>query len=298
VHTNLCLCASFYAMKYIGAHVSAAGGVQNAPLNADSIGAKAFALFTKNQRRWESKSLTDDSIKEFKENCRKFNYSAKHILPHESYLINLGHPEEDALRKSRKAFLDEIHRCEALGLDYLNFHPGSSLDRISREDCIKIISESLNISIEKSSNLILVIENTAGMGSTIGSNFEEIAKMIELINNKKRVGVCIDTCHAFAAGYDIRTKSAYEKTMSEFDDIVGSSYIKAMHLNDSKADVGSRLDRHAPIGKGCIGLDAFRFIMNDVRLDDKPLILETPDRENWDKEIKLLYILQKKQEVQ
>jgi len=285
-------------MKYIGAHVSAAGGVQNAPLNADSIGAKAFALFTKNQRRWESKPLTDDSIKEFKDYCRELNYPAKHILPHDSYLINLGHPEKDALMKSRQAFLDEIHRCEVLGLDYLNFHPGSSLDRISREDCIKIISESLNISIEKSSNLILVIENTAGMGSTIGSTFEEIAKIIEMINDKKRVGVCIDTCHAFVAGYDIRTERSYKKTMSECDDIIGLSYLKGMHLNDSKADLGSHLDRHAPVGKGSIGLDAFRFIMNDVRLDDKPLILETPDRENWDKEIKLLYSLQKKQEVQ
>ncbi|HHI87349.1 MAG TPA: deoxyribonuclease IV [Candidatus Cloacimonetes bacterium] len=285
-------------MKYIGAHVSAAGGVQNAPLNAETIGAKAFALFIKNQRQWETKPLTDNAIKEFKENCKKFNYSKKHILPHDSYLINLGHPEMDALEKSRNAFVGEIQRCEALGLQFLNFHPGSSLARISKEECSTLVAESINISIEKSSELILVIENTAGMGSTIGSNFEEIAQIIGKVENKNRIGVCIDTCHAFAAGYDIRSEKKYEKMMSVFDDIVGLSYLKGMHLNDSKAELGSHLDRHAPIGKGYIGLDAFRFIMNDRRFDDMPLILETPNGDNWNNEITLLYSLQKKQEVQ
>ncbi len=293
MHTDYFLCASYFIMKYVGAHVSAAGGVQNVPLNAEKIGAKAFALFTKNQRRWNSRPLTDDNIREFKNNCNALHYSSKHILPHDSYLINLGHPEKDALKKSREAFLDEVTRCELLGLKYLNFHPGSSLDRFSQENCIKTVADSINTTIDKTKYLTLVIENTAGMGSVIGSTFEEISQIIERIEDKKRVGVCIDTCHAFAAGYDIRTNAAYNKTISEFDDVIGLQYLKGLHLNDARAELGSHFDRHAPIGKGYIGLDAFRFIMKDTRMDDKPLILETPDRAHWSEEIQLLYRLQK-----
>jgi len=278
-------------MKYIGAHVSASKGVQNAPLNAHEIGAKAFAMFTKNQRQWHAKPLEYQVIANFKENCSKHGFSSKYIMPHDSYLINLGHPQKDALEKSRAAFLDEVERCELLGLDYLNFHPGNALNTITSKECLEIIAESINITIEKTRNLILAIETTAGMGSSVGSSFKELAQIIEKIQNKSRVGVCIDTCHIFAAGYDISTKMKYEDTMKRFEDEIGIDYLKGAHLNDSKKECGSRIDRHAPIGKGFISIDGFRYIMNDERFDDIPLILETPDRENWKNEIKFLYDL-------
>ena len=278
-------------MKYIGAHVSAGGGVQNAPLHAQEIGAKAFALFTKNQRQRHAKPLEDNDISAFKKNCEKFGFSSKQILPHDSYLINLGHPEKDALEKSRAAFLDEVERCELLGLNYLNFHPGSTLNRISSENCIDIIAESLNLTIEKTRNLTLVLETTAGMGSSVGASFKELAQIIEKIQNQSRVGMCIDACHIFAAGYDISTKKKYEETMNRFENEISIQYLKGVHLNDSKKECGSRIDRHAPIGKGFIGIEGFRCIMNDERFDDIPHILETPDRENWKNEIKLLYDL-------
>ena len=278
-------------MKYIGAHVSAGGGVQNAPLHAQEIGAKSFALFTKNQRQWHAKPLEDKDISAFKKNCSQYGFSSKQILPHDSYLINLGHPEKDALEKSRTAFLDEVERCELLGLNYLNFHPGSTLNRITSENCIDIIAESLNLTIEKTRNLILVLETTAGMGSSVGSSFKELAQIIGKVQNKSRIGVCIDTCHIFAAGYDIGTKKKYEETIKRFENKIGIQYLKGIHLNDSKKECGSRIDRHAPIGKGFIGIGGFSFIMNDERFDNIPLILETPDRENWKNEIKLLYDL-------
>ncbi len=278
-------------MKYIGVHVSISGGVQNAPLNAHEIGANAFAMFTKNQRQWHAKSLEDKDISAFKKNCENLGFSSKYILPHDSYLINLGHPEKDALEKSRAAFLDEVERCELLGLDYLNFHPGSTLNRITSENCIDIIAESLSLTIEKTHNLTLVLETTAGMGSSVGASFKELAHIIEKVKNKSRIGVCIDTCHIFAAGYDISTKKKYEETMNRFEKEIGIQYLKGVHLNDSKKKCGSRIDRHAPIGKGFIGIGGFSYIMNDERFDNKPLILETPDRENWKNEIKLLYDL-------
>lgn len=278
-------------MKRIGAHVSASGGVENAPLNAKKIGATAFALFTKNQRRWTSKPLSEENIRKFKENCEKYNYSPSHILPHDGYLINLGHPEKEGLEKSRAAFLDEMKRCELLGLKYLNFHPGSHLRKISEKDSLKIIAESVNLTIDKTEQVIPVIENTAGQGSNLGYRFEQIAFIIELIDNKERIGVCIDTCHLFTSGYDIRTKTAFEKTFSEFDNIIGFQYLKGMHLNDSKPDLGSKIDRHESIGKGKIGIEAFSFIVNDDRFEEIPLILETPNSEIWAEEIKLLYSL-------
>ncbi|OQX70890.1 MAG: deoxyribonuclease IV [Candidatus Cloacimonas sp. 4484_275] len=278
-------------MKRIGAHVSASGGVENAPLNAKKIGATAFALFTKNQRRWTSKPLSEENIRKFKENCEKYNYSPSHILPHDGYLINLGHPEKEGLEKSRAAFLDEMKRCELLGLKYLNFHPGSHLRKISEKDSLKIIAESVNLAIDKTEQVIPVIENTAGQGSNLGYRFEQIAFIIELIDNKERIGVCIDTCHLFTSGYDIRTKTAFEKTFSEFDNIIGFQYLKGMHLNDSKPDLGSKIDRHESIGKGKIGIEAFSFIVNDDRFEEIPLILETPNSEIWAEEIKLLYSL-------
>ncbi len=278
-------------MKFIGAHVSTAGGVENAPLNAKEIGAKAFALFTKNQRQWQAKPLTQDNIRFFKKNCEKYGFSRFHILPHDGYLINLGHPEQEKLEKSRRAFLDEMQRCEQLELSFLNFHPGSHLGKISEEESLKRVAESVNLALDKTEKVTAVIENTAGQGNNVGYKFEHLAFIIEQVEDKSRVGVCLDTCHAFASGYDIRTKAAFDKTFEEFDKIIGFQYLKGMHINDSKRDLGSRIDRHQSIGKGFIGLDAFRLLMNDARFDEIPMILETPDAEIWDKEIKLLYSL-------
>ena len=278
-------------MKYIGAHVSISGGVGNAPLNAREIGAKAFAMFTKNQRQWYSKPLTKDNIKLFKENMKKEGYKPEHVMPHDGYLINLGHPEPEKLERSRTAFLDEMQRCEQLGLPYLNFHPGSHLGQFSEEDCLKTVADSVNIALSKTKNVSAVIEITAGQGNNVGYTFEHLAFIIKHVKDKNRVGVCYDTCHAFTAGYDIRTKETFEKTFADFEKIIGFHYLKGMHLNDSKKDLGTHVDRHESIGKGFIGLDAFRFLMNDKRFDNIPLILETPNSDIWADEIKLLYSL-------
>jgi deoxyribonuclease-4 len=276
-------------VKYVGAHVSASGGVFNAPTNAKEIGAKAFALFTKNQRQWKAKPLDQDTIDKFKKNLDEVEIEPKHILPHDSYLINLGHPEEEKREKSLDSFIDELKRCEQLGLDRLNFHPGSHLKKISEEECLDRIADSMNEALKATKDVTLVIENTAGQGSNLGYKFEHLAYLIDRCEDKSRVGVCIDTCHMFTAGYDIRTKEAYDKTWDEFEKIVGFKYLKGMHINDSKPDLGSRVDRHHSLGEGKIGLDAFRFIMNDKRMDDIPLVLETIDDSIWDKEIELLY---------
>jgi deoxyribonuclease-4 len=278
-------------MKYVGAHVSIGGGVENAPLNAREIGAKAFAMFTKNQRQWYSKPLTTDNIKLFRENMEKEGYKPEHILPHDGYLINLGHPESEKLERSRTAFLDEMQRCEQLGLPYLNFHPGSHLGQFSEEACLKTVADSVNIALSKTQNVTAVIEITAGQGNNVGYTFEHLAFIIKHVKDKSRVGVCYDTCHAFTAGYDIRTKDTFKKTFADFEKIVGFLYLKGVHLNDSKKDLNTRVDRHESIGKGFIDLDAFRFLMNDKRFDDTPLILETPNSEIWVDEIKLLYSL-------
>jgi deoxyribonuclease-4 len=276
-------------MKYVGAHVSIAGGVENAPVNAHRIGAKAFGLFVKNQRQWVAKPFTSQNIEAFKKNCDKYGYKPNHILPHDSYLINLGHPQKEGLEKSRRAFLDEMQRCEQLGLDRLNFHPGSHLNQISEEECMKRIAESVNIALDKTRGVIAVLENTAGQGSNMGHNFEQLRFIIDLVEDKKRVGVCIDTCHSFAAGYDIQTAEGFRQTFSKFDKIVGFEYLKGIHLNDAKKGLGSRVDRHNSIGKGLLGIEAFRHIMTDARFDDLPIILETPDEDLWPGEIRLLY---------
>jgi len=276
-------------MKYIGAHVSSSGGVFNSPINANKIGAKAFALFTKNQRRWEAKPLDSKTIDKFLFNMEKFGYKPHQILPHDSYLINLGHPEIEKREKSLNAFIDEVERCNLLGLDRLNFHPGSHLKEISEEKSLDLVAENLNITLEKTKNVSLVIENTAGQGSNLGYRLEHLAYIIDKVEDKSRVGVCIDTCHLFSSGYDIRTFDEYQKTMKKFDDIVGFKYLMGMHINDSKAKFESRVDRHHSLGKGEIGLDTFKFIMNDKRIDEIPLILETIDDSIWKEEIELLY---------
>lgn len=274
-------------MKYIGAHVSASGGVEFAPINAHNIGATAFALFTKNQKQWFSKPLTPENISLFKENCSKYGYKPEQILPHDSYLINLGNPESEPLNKSREAFLDELHRCNQLGLDRLNFHPGSYLTG-NLETCLKTISESINWALDRSEGVIAVIENTAGQGTNVGYRFEHIRDIIDKVEDKSRVGVCIDTCHAFTSGYEMNTLEGYSKTWKEFEEIIGFEYLKGMHINDSKKEFATRVDRHDNIGVGFIGNDLFKWIMNDPRLDGIPLILETPDEEKWAEEIVLL----------
>jgi deoxyribonuclease-4 len=275
-------------MKYIGAHVSAAGGVENAPLNAMKIGATAFALFTKNQRQWAAKPLSESSIARFKENCRRCGYTPDQILPHDSYLINLGHPESAGLIKSRTAFIDEMTRCEQLGLKYLNFHPGSHLKKISEAACLARIAESINLALERTEGVTAVIENTAGQGTNMGHRFEHLAAIIDAVEDQSRVGVCLDTCHTFSAGYDLMTPDGYAKTLAHFDAVVGFSFLKGLHLNDGKKTMGSRVDRHERLGKGTLGLETFRMIVNDPRFDGIPLILETPDQRRWAQEIHLL----------
>jgi deoxyribonuclease-4 len=276
-------------MKYIGAHVSASGGVDKAPENASLIGARAFALFTKNQRQWFSNPLTLASIKAFRDNCEKYDYKPFQILPHDSYLINLGHPEKEPLEKSRTSFLDEMQRCELLGLDRLNFHPGSHLNSIGIEECLKRIAESINIVLGKTKGVTAVIENTAGQGTNLGHTFEQLRAIIDDVEDKSRVGVCIDTCHAFTSGYDVKTPDGFNKTFEKFNEIIGFKYLKGMHLNDSKKEFGTRVDRHDNIGIGFIGEETFSILMNDARFDNIPLILETPDESLWEAEIKKLY---------
>jgi len=279
-------------MKRIGAHVSISGGVENAPLNAESIGAKAFAMFTKNQRQWQAKSYSEKNILEFKKNLARIGIGAEHVLPHDGYLINLGHPEQDRLEKSRVAFLDEIQRCEQLGLRLLNFHPGSHLRQIPEEESLHLVAESLNWVLQRTQDVIAVIENTAGQGSNLGYRFEHIAAIIDGVEDKSRIGVCLDTCHTFTAGYDLRTQEACDATFAEFDSIVGFNYLRGMHLNDSKPDLGSRVDRHESLGQGKLGWDVFTFIMNDDRFDEIPMVLETIDSDIWPQEIEQLYALQ------
>lgn len=275
-------------MKYFGAHVSASGGVENAPLNAAAIGANAFALFTKNQRQWVSAPLTQKSIDAFKANCAEHGYTPAHILPHDSYLINLGSPDPEGLAKSRAAFLDEMQRCEQLGLDRLNFHPGSHLGKISVEACLELVAESINWALVRTSGVTAVIENTAGQGTNVGFSFHHLRAIIDQVKDQSRVGVCIDTCHAYSAGYDLSTPEACEMTFAEFDEVVGFRYLQGMHLNDDLKAMGSRVDRHASLGEGTLGMTVFGYVAADKRFDGMPLILETPDESRWAAEIQML----------
>jgi deoxyribonuclease-4 len=279
-------------MKYVGAHISASGGVENAPLNAHEIGARAFAFFTKNQRQWVAPPLTKKSISEFRSRCEEFDFNPHQILPHDSYLINLGSPDPEGLGRSRHSFIEEMRRCEQLGLDRLNFHPGSHLGKITEEECLDLIAESVNIALGKTTGVIAVIENTAGQGTNLGYRFEHLRHIIDKIDDQSRVGVCIDTCHAYTSGYDLSTPEGFEKVFDEFERIVGFRYLKGMHLNESKKAFGSRVDRHDNLHRGELGDDVFNLIMNDPRFDDIPLILETPEETLWAGEIKFLYSLQ------
>jgi deoxyribonuclease IV len=276
-------------MKYVGAHVSASGGVQNAPLNAQSIGARAFALFTKNQRQWHAKPLRDSDVAAFRGNLQASGIDARHVLPHDSYLINLGHPESEGLEKSRAAFLEEMQRCEQLGLSLLNFHPGATLRKIDETQSLRLVADSINQALAQTQGVTAVIENTAGQGSTLGYRFEHLAEIIDRVEDKSRVGVCLDTCHTFVAGYDLRTAEACDETFGQFGEIVGFDYLRGMHLNDSKPDLGARVDRHHSLGQGKLGWEVFRYIMRDPRFDDIPLVLETIDETLWTEEIAALY---------
>ena len=280
-------------MKYIGAHVSASGGVYNAPVNAHNIGATAFALFTKNQKQWVAKPLTDEEIGLFKDNCAKDGYTSAQILPHDSYLINLGSPREEGLQKSRAAFIDEMRRCEQLGLDRLNFHPGSHLKEISVDECLATIAHSINLALDKTQGVTAVIENTAGQGSNLGYTFEQIAQIIEQVEDKSRVGVCIDTCHSFAAGYDLSTELGFIQVFEHFENVIGFKYLKGMHLNDAMKPLASKVDRHSTLGNGVLGMVPFQMIMKDPRFDGIPLILETPDPDIWAQELDTLRSFQK-----
>lgn len=278
-------------IKHIGAHVSASGGVQNAPENAKEIGANAFALFTRNQRQWFPKPLEESQIKGFKERCKEYGFQAEYILPHASYLINIGSPDEEGLQKSRKAFLDEMQRCELLGLKLLNFHPGSHLNKISETECLRRNAESINIVLAETQDVIAVIENTAGQGSNMGHRFEHLAEIIDQVEDKSRVGVCIDTAHSLAAGYDLSTYDGYHRVMEEFEKVVGLNYLKAIHLNDSQKKLGSRVDRHASLGEGEMTGGLFEAVIKDPRTDNIPIILETPNPDRWAEEIAFLRTL-------
>lgn len=274
--------------RYIGAHVSASGGVSNAVANALEIGANAFALFTRNQRQWYPKPLEEEEIEKFRSAVKEAGIEAKHILPHASYLINLGNPDHENLKKSRDAFLDEMQRCEQLGLTLLNFHPGSHLNKMSEEDCLAQIAEELNIALQKTKGVTAVLENTAGQGTNLGYRFEHLKAIIDQVEDKSRVGICIDTAHTLAAGYDIRTEEGYRETMYQVDKIIGLEYLKGIHLNDSLKELASRVDRHASVGEGVMGMTLFEVLMQDERLADIPIILETPNPDRWAEEIALL----------
>jgi deoxyribonuclease-4 len=278
-------------MKFVGAHVSAAGGVENAPLNAAKIGARAFALFTKNQKQWQAKSLAPESIAAFKKNLAAAGIAPRHVLPHDSYLINLGHPDPDKRERSVLALLDEAQRVEQLGLPFLNFHPGSHLGMLAEDRCLDIIADGMKRILAETERVGLLVEATSGQGGNVGYRFEHLARILERVAVPKRCGICLDTCHVFAAGYDLRTPEAYEKSMRRFDEVVGRRFLRAAHLNDAKVDLGSRKDRHDSIGRGKLGLEAFRLLMNDPRFDDLPLVLETIDDTIWEAEIRLLYSL-------
>lgn len=279
--------------KFVGAHVSASGGVDKSVNNSINIAGMAFSMFLKPSRGWNAPPLKETTVDLFKKNCEanEIDY-CKFCIPHGSYLINLGNPDEEKRSKMYIAFEDELKRCDALGIKLYNFHPGSTVGQCTKEESIEFISECINKAHQQTQSVITVLENCAE-SKCVGYRFKELAEIIDKVKDKSRVGVCLDTCHLFAAGYDVRTNESFNKVMIEFEDTIGLKYLKAMHLNDSKGPFKSGLDRHENLGKGNIGMECFKFIMNDSRFNDIPLILETPDPNNDDriykKEIAALY---------
>lgn len=283
----------FNQEKLVGAHVSIAGGLHNAVAEALAIGAKAFGLFLRSQRQWNSKPLEDKAADLFKEACAKANFSPHSILPHGIYLMNCGSPDEETLSKSRSTLVDELQRCEKLGLCLYNFHPGSTCGKITVEESIDRIAESINLAHKETKYVVTVLENMSCQGNTIGGKFEELRDIIDRVQDQSRVGVCLDTCHAFAAGYDIASEKGFSQMMEEFDTVIGLKYLRGVHLNDSKGEIGCHLDRHENIGKGKIGVEAFQRLMRDPRFNGVPMILETPctSEDTYKKEIKKLYAM-------
>ncbi|MGB9823613.1 MAG: deoxyribonuclease IV [Candidatus Hydrothermia bacterium] len=263
-------------MGILGAHISIAGGVELAPERGKSLGCESIQIFTKNQRQWFSKELTSETIETFKSNVKK--HKIKKVVVHDSYLINLAARDIELLNKSREAFIDEAKRAWLLGIPFLVFHPGSNPDL---EEGIKLIAESINETLDKIPDINLLLETTAGQGNAIGRTFEELARIMELVEKKERVGICFDTAHAFESGYDISNEEGYYKTFETFNSIIGLEKLKCFHLNDSKTPLGSNVDRHEHIGKGLLGLKAFELLLNDVRFHDHPMILETPGAEEF-----------------
>ncbi|BAM40050.1 apurinic/apyrimidinic endonuclease [Theileria orientalis strain Shintoku] len=282
---------------YVGAHVSASGGPDVSVVNSFNVLGQSFALFLKNQRSWNFKPLSPEWIAKFKKNLETFAYDPRFILPHASYLINVANPDANKRKKAFENFLDDIKRCEKLGIQLYNFHPGSTCGLCEKEEGIMHISDCINEALHLSSGVTIVLENAAGQNNVIGSKFEDLRDIINQVKDKTRVGVCLDTCHLFAAGFDIRTHEKFEAVMKSFDDIVGLKYLKAVHLNDSKSDLGSGLDRHENIGKGKLTKETFEFIMNSGYFKEIPIILETPTKEGdesvYRQEIQLMYSLYK-----
>lgn len=276
-------------MKLVGAHVSAQGGVSKAPARASEIGARAFALFVKNQLQWSARPLAGREVAEFERACADRGFRPGQILPHAGYLINLGSPDDAGLARSREAFADEMRRCEALGLDRLNVHPGSHKGLLSDAACLGRVAESVSLALDAARDVAVILENTAGAGGTVGHRFEQLSQIVGQVRCHSRVGVCLDTCHLFAAGYDLRTRKAYERTLREFEEVVGLKFLRGVHLNDAKRPLGSRVDRHASLGEGELGWAPFRWIMRDERFEGIPLILETPNPSRWAAEIATLH---------
>ena len=278
-------------MKWIGAHVSAEGGVHQAPLNASAIGARAFALFVKNQRQWQAKPLEPAVREAFAANLAAGGFTAAQVLPHAGYLINLANPDPGAHVRSTDSFINEMRRCADLGLDRLNLHPGSHLRQCSVNEAVGNVARAANRALAEVPGVTIVFENTAGQGGSLGACFEELAAIIERIDDPARVGVCLDTAHLFAAGFDLVSEDAYQATIARFGELIGFRFLRGMHLNDTKVVLGKRVDRHAMLGEGNLGWPVFRHIVRDPRLDNIPLILETPDETRWADEIRQLYDL-------
>lgn len=259
----------------LGGHISIAGGIFKAPSRGKKIGCSAIQIFTKNQRQWKTPPLTEELVQKYKDELSKSQIEA--VIAHDSYLINLSSPDKNNLHKSRESFILELQRCQALKINGLVFHPGAHKE-MDEASGLSLIAESINMILDKLPGIDtkLLLETTAGQGTALGHSFEQLGQIIQKVERKDKLGVCIDTCHIFAAGYDIRTKENYLATFKKFDEIIGLDRLKVLHLNDSKKELGSRIDRHERIGQGKIGLEAFRLIMNDERLFKVPKILEIP----------------------
>jgi deoxyribonuclease-4 len=275
-------------MYFIGPHVSIGGGVANAPRNAKALGATGFGMFVKNQRQWTAAPYAQADVDAFRRQLKEDGYTAAQVMPHAGYLINLANPDEAAHAKSMASLLDELRRCMALGLDKLNFHPGSHLRLLTPQAACSRVAQSVNSALAETEGVTLVIENTAGSGGNLGASFEELKAIIDGVDDKARVGVCLDTMHTFAAGFDIRTRDGFLKTMEHFGRTVGMNYLRGLHLNDSKVALNSHVDRHESLGAGLLGIDVFKCIMRDARFENMPLVLETPNEELWAQEIEQL----------